>query len=202
MKSLSLLLFPFVFLTFSLQSKSRLGEYYFGFGLSSAGGGVGAELEGDMLNLSVNSLASDDADFSLSYSYGKLESNSTQNTLWSIDLDYLFHFENLIESKGIFLPYIGGGIGYFNDDEGLRLSEDGTNWNLIAGTEILLTDSLSVGVGAKLFGLWSDFSENDISLDLSVTWWINHIHGVALEYDYTLDREVDYLRLQYLYSWR
>ena len=112
------------------------------------------------------------------------------------------HFENLNETKGNIHPYIGGAIGYYNEDDGLRLSEDGTNWNLIAGTEILLTDSLSVGVGAKLFGLWSDFSENDMSLDLSVTWWINHIHGVALEYDYTLDREVDYLRLQYLYSWR
>ena len=40
-------------------SKSRLGEYYFGFGYAMADGGKGIDADGDFLNLSANSPASD-----------------------------------------------------------------------------------------------------------------------------------------------
>ena len=52
---------------------------------------------------------------------------------------------------------------------------------------------------SEAFGLWKDFY-NDFSV--GVTWWINETHGVAIDYDYTFNHEIDYLSLNYFYSWR
>ena len=50
--------------------------------------------------------------------------------------------------------------------------------------------------------LLADFGENDFIFDLGLTWWINDIHGVSLEYNRAFDQEVDFIGLKYLYSWQ
>ena len=65
MKSFALALISFLVLFNSAYSKSRLGEYYMGFGYAMADGGKNADIEGDFLSLSANSPASDSADFIL-----------------------------------------------------------------------------------------------------------------------------------------
>ena len=45
-------------------------------------------------------------------------------------------------------------------------------------------------------------SKNDFLFDLGLTWWINDVHGVALEYNHSFDQEVDFIGLKYLYSWQ
>ena len=53
-----------------VYGKSRLGEYYYGFGYSMLDGGKnGVDIEGDELSLSINSLASDFADFEIYLDY-------------------------------------------------------------------------------------------------------------------------------------
>ena len=66
----------------------------------------------------------------------------------------------------------------------------------------MFTEEVSLSLGASYLGVWTDFSSTDLAFDLGLTWWINDVHGVALEYSYAFDSEVDYVGLKYLYSWQ
>ena len=56
---LTLAAFALLFFTsFTLAAKSRLGEYYLGFGYSVIDGGKTVDLEGDAFQITANSIAS------------------------------------------------------------------------------------------------------------------------------------------------
>ena len=204
--------FTLLFVTsLSVDAKSRLGEYYLGFGYSIIDGGKTADLDGDAFQLSANSLASDSTDFILNFSYGRADSTLTDSNgtstvsdgkTFNIGLDYVYHYDENVFQNGMFRPYAGLGISYLNDDLGMTLGDDGFTWSFLAGTEILFTDNFSFMLGGRFMGLWSDFGENDFSLNTSLSYWINDIHGISLEYNRAFDQEVDFITLKYLYSWQ
>ena len=185
-----------------LNAKSRLGEYYLGFGYTIVDGGKGADLEGGLFDLSANSLASDSTDFILSLSYGEVESNATDDSTFSIGLDYVYHYDEYVFQNGMFRPFAGLGLSYVSDAMGARLGDDGMTWSFLGGTEILFTDNFSLLLGGRFIGLWSDFGENDFYLNAGFSYWINDVHGIALEYNRVIDRKVSFFGLKYLYSWQ
>jgi len=192
-----LMLSPFAF------SKSRLGEYYYGFGYSMLDGGKdGMNTEGDVLHLSANSLASDYADFKLYLDYANVEVGAQDKTSWNLGLDYIHRFDDFSLADGMLRPFIGGGIGYLKDNAQVRLIEDGFTWSILGGTEIMFTDELSLSIGGRLLGAWKEFSSTDFSFDLGLSWWIDDVHGVAFEYSHTMENEIDFIGLKYLYSWQ
>ena len=192
-----LMLSPFAF------SKSRLGEYYYGFGYSMLDGGKdGMNTEGDVLHLSANSLASDYADFKLYLDYANVEVGAQDKTSWNLGLDYIRRFDDFSLADGMLRPFIGGGIGYLKDNAQVRLIEDGFTWSILGGTEIMFTDELSLSIGGRLLGAWKEFSSTDFSFDLGLSWWIDDVHGVAFEYSHTMESEIDFIGLKYLYSWQ
>ena len=85
------------------------------FGVTRANGGNGIDVEGDAIALSVNTLASDSADFIFSFDYGKLETNASKDTSWSINADYVMQFGDADATHSLFRPYAGLGIGYLRD---------------------------------------------------------------------------------------
>ena len=202
MKSCALILLFLTTIFTSAFSKSRFGEYYLGFGYAMADGGQGAGIDGDFLNLSANSPASDSTDFILQFNYGNVDFNNADDSSWELGLDYVFHYDDYVFQNGMFRPFAGLGLSYLDDGPKVRLNDDGFTWNFLAGTEILFTEYLSLSLGGKFKGLWSDFGENDFLFDFGFTWWINDIHGVALEYNHSFDQEVDFIGLKYLYSWQ
>lgn len=185
-------------------AKSRLGEYYFGFGYAMANGGKGIDADGDFLNLSATSPASDSADFNLFLSYGNVdvESPAASGSSWELGLDFIYHYDEYVFQNGMFRPFAGVGLSYLSEDIKMRMGDDGFTWKFLAGTEILFTDYLSMSIGGNFKGLWSDFGENDFLLDIGLSWWITDVHGVAFEYNYAFDQEVDFIGLKYLYSWQ
>ena len=204
--------FALLFVTsLSVDAKSRLGEYYLGFGYSIIDGGKTADLDGDAFQFSANSLASDSTDFILNFSYGRADStlsdgNGTttvsDDTTFNIGLDYVYHYDENVFQNGMFRPYAGLGISYLGDDLGVTLGDDGFTWSFLAGTEILFTDNFSFMLGGRFMGLWSDFGDNDFSLNTGLSYWINDVHGISLEYNRAFDKEVDFITLKYLYSWQ
>ena len=203
MKILSSALILFFFSSTLSFSKSRLGEYYFGIGYSMLDGGKsGANLEGNALNLSANSLASDFSDFKIYLDYASVEHGVMDESLWNLGIDYISRFDELALADGMFRPFLGAGIGYLRDTTMTRLKEDGLTWSLLGGTEVMFTDELSLYLGGRLIGAWTDFSSNDFSFDLGFTWWIDDAHGVAFEYSHAIENEVDFIGLKYLYSWQ
>ena len=202
MKSSFFILLCLLFLTASSFSKSRLGEYYFGFGYDMVDGGKTGDIKGNFLNLSANSPASNSADFNLHFSYGNIDSNNTDDSSWELGLDYIYHYDDYVFQNGMFRPFAGLGVSYLGDTAKVRLPDDGFAWKFLAGTEILFTDYLSMSIGANFIGLWSNFGENDFTFDVGLTWWINDVHGVALDYNHAFDQEVDFIGLKYLYSWQ
>lgn len=179
--------------------KSRLGDYYLGFGYSNASGKK--DLEGDFLNFSANNPASDSTDFLLQFNYGNVDSNGGDNTSWDIALDYIYHYDEYVYQNGMFRPFAGIGVSYLDDGAKISMSEDGFTWKLLAGTEILFTEDFSMSLGGNFVGLWSDLNKNDFIVNVGLTWWVNEIHGVSLEYNHALDQEVNYIGFKYLYSW-
>ena len=198
-----LLFFSFVSLLLSFaNAKSKYGDYYLGFGLDFVEANDVASYDGESLSLFVNSLASDEADFHFTFDYGRLDGNTSKEAVWNLGVDYIYHLDNFSGADGMFRPYVGAGIGYLDDSAAISLAEDGFTWNLQAGTEILFTEEISLALGAKFFGLWSDFAETDFDLGVDLIWWVNDVHGVSLGYSHSFDREIDVIGLKYLYSWR
>ncbi len=207
MKILSVFLASSFFFSLVSFSKSRLGEYYFGFGYAMADGGKDLNADGDFLNLSANSPASDSADFNLFLSYGNVDYKDTlgadqSGTSWELGLDFIYHYDEYVFQNGMFRPFAGVGLSFLSEDAKLRMGDDGFTWKFLAGTEILFTDYLSLSIGGNFKGLWSDFGENDFLFDIGLSWWITDVHGVALEYNHAFDQEVDFIGLKYLYSWQ
>ena len=207
MKTLSVFLASSFFFSLVSFSKSRLGEYYFGFGYAMADGGKDLNADGDFLNLSANSPASDSADFNLFLSYGNVDYKDTlgadqSGTSWELGLDFIYHYDEYVFQNGMFRPFAGVGLSFLSEDAKLRMGDDGFTWKFLAGTEILFTDYLSLSIGGNFKGLWSDFGENDFLFDIGLSWWITDVHGVALEYNHAFDQEVDFIGLKYLYSWQ
>ena len=207
MKILSVFLASSFFFSIVSFSKSRLGEYYFGFGYAMADGGKDLNADGDFLNLSANSPASDSADFNLFLSYGNVDYKDTlgadqSGTSWELGLDFIYHYDEYVFQNGMFRPFAGVGLSFLSEDAKLRMGDDGFTWKYLAGTEILFTDYLSLSIGGNFKGLWSDFGENDFLFDIGLSWWITDVHGVALEYNHAFDQEVDFIGLKYLYSWQ
>ena len=192
-----------IFFSSLIHAKSRLGEYYYGFGYSMLDGGKnGADVEGDELSLSLNSPASDFADFEIYLEYASVEVGAQDDTAWTLGIDYLRRFDDMGIGNDMIRPFLGAGIGYLKDKAKARLKEDGMTWSIRGGAEILLNDQFSVSLGGRLLGAWTDFSETDFSFDLGVTWWVDEVHGVAFEYSYLTENEIDFIGLKYLYSWQ
>lgn len=202
MKAILSLLLCFVFLTPLLYSKSRLGEYYYGFGYAMAEGGKSGSLKGDFLNLTLNSPASDSADFIIGFNYGNVDVDLKDDTSWGIGLDYLVQYNEYVYENGMFRPFAGIGISYLDDGAKIRFADDGLSWKLLAGTEILFSEYFSISIGANFIGLLADLGENEFTVDVGITWWINDVHGIALEYNHAFDQELDLIGLKYLYSWK
>ena len=186
----------------TLDAKSRLGEYYLGFGYTFVDGGPKGDLEGDMLEISANSMASDSTDFIFNLSYANVEQNGTDDSVFQIGLDYVYHYDEYVFQNGMFRPFAGIGLSYLKDDKGVRLGDDGFTWSFLGGTEILFTDSFSFLLGGRFIGLWSDFGENDFSINTGITYWISDVHGIALEYNRAFDQKLDLVGLKYFYSWQ
>lgn len=186
-----------------VHSKSRLGEYYYGFGYSMLDGGKnGVDIEGDELSLSINSLASDFADFEIYLDYANIEMGVQDDTSWNLGIDYIGRLDDLGIGGGMLRPFLGAGIGYLKDKAKARLTEDGLTWSFRGGTELIFTDELSLSLGGKLLGSWTNFGSTDFCFNLGFTWWIDDVHGLAFEYSHTTENEIDFIGLKYLYSWQ
>ena len=160
MKNCLLIFGSFLFLTISIFSKTRQGEYFLGFGYATVESDKGFGIEGDFINLSVNSPASDSADFVLNFNYGSVNESSSDNTSWNLGLDYVFHYDDYIYEDGLFRPFAGIGLNYLDDGAKIRLNDDGFAYKFLVGTEVLFTDSFSLSLGGDFTGLLSDFSDN------------------------------------------
>ena len=84
----------------------------------------------------------------------------------------------------------------------LRLGDDGITWSLLAGSEVSLSRKLTLSLGARFTGLWSDFSENELNADAALIWWFNSMHGASVEYQRSVEAKLDYFTVRYLYSWQ
>ena len=189
----------------SLSAKSRLGEYYLGFGYSMADGDGGLQkASGDILSIMAESPASNTSDWRLGLEYGNYDMGPGQGneTSWRLGIDYLMYYDGHVDQNGMFRPYFGIGLGYLSDKANIRLDDNGFNWNFLVGSEMLFTDDLSMYFGGSFYGLWSNFGDNDWEWDVGFTWWINEIHGISLDYRRPAEADMNFIGLKYLYSWQ
>ena len=183
-------------------AKSKLGEYYYGFGYSLVDGDKGKNREGGFLRLLAYGPNDSESDLSVHLDYGSVESNASDITSLGLGINYLVHFEDLTGSNSPIHPYIGIGISYLDEESPILLAEDGFLWSIFLGSEFKVNRSISAYLGGKLYGLWSDFAVNDLILSTGTTWWIDNDHGVTFDYANYLDTELNQFTLQYLYSWK
>jgi len=195
-----LALLSVLFVTAS-SAKSRIGQYILGFGYSMAESGSD-EREGDFLRITAQAPNSSNSDLGVYLDYGTMEQNGSDASSWNLGADYLFNFNGVGGRSARFTPVLGAGVGYLDDETPIRLGEDGFTWSLLVGSEIQFSNSLSLNLGGRFFGLWSEFGENEFTADASINWWFNAVHGVSFEYQRAFEAELNYFTLKYLYSWR
>ena len=195
-----LALLSVLFVTAS-SAKSRIGQYVLGFGYSMAESGAD-DREGDFLRITAQAPNSSNSDLGVYLDYGTMEQNGSDASSWNLGADYLFNFNGVGGRSARFTPFLGAGVGYLDEETPIRLGEDGFTWSLLIGSEIQFSNYLSLSLGGRFFGLWSEFGENEFTADASINWWFNAVHGVSFEYQRAFEAELNYFTLKYLYSWR
>ncbi len=197
--------FPLALLTILIATtataKSRMGEYFLGFGYSMAESGSD-DREADFLRLTAQAPNGSNSDIAVYLDYGSMEQNGSDSSSWNIGADYIAYFNGIGGRSARLTPYLGAGVGYLDDERPIRLGEDGFTWSLLLGSEIQFSNSLSLHLGGRFFGLWSEFGENEFTADAAVTWWFDAFNGVSLEYQRAFEAELNYFTLKYLYSWQ
>ena len=202
MKSLFVLLLSLVSLSIHLTARNTLGEYFTGIGVSNYDTGKYADQKAWLLRLNATAPNDSTSDINIYLDYGQSRGVGNTGTSWNIGADILVYDENLFGNGSILHPYFGIGISYLDEEIPLRLPEDGFTWNVFSGAKILIKPSIAAHLGGQFWGLWSEFGENDFTLDTGLSWWIDYQNGVSLDYQYSLEHEVSYLTLKYLYSWQ
>jgi hypothetical protein len=195
-----LALLSVLFVTAS-SAKSRIGQYILGFGYSIADSGSD-EREGDFLRITAQAPNSSSTDLGVYLDYGTMKNDGQDASSWNLGVDYLLNFDGVGGRSARFTPVLGAGVGYLDDETPIRLGEDGFTWSLLVGSEIQFSNSLSLNLGGRFFGLWSEFGENEFTADASINWWFDAVHGISFEYQRALEAELNYFTLKYLYSWR
>ena len=183
------------------SAKSRIGQYVLGFGYSMAESGTD-DREGDFLRITAQAPNSSNSDLGVYLDYGTMKRAGQDASSWNLGADYLFNFNGVGGRSARFTPVLGAGVGYLDDETPIRLGEDGFTWSLLVGSEIQFSNSLSLNLGGRFFGLWSEFGENEFTADASINWWFDAVHGVSFEYQRAFEAELNYFTLKYLYSWR
>ena len=201
MKNLIPLALLSVVLITASSAKSRIGQYILGFGYSMADSGSDNR-EGDFLRISAQAPNSSSTDLGVYLDYGTMKNNGQDASSWNLGADYLFNFDGVGGRSARFTPFLGAGVGYLDDETPIRLREDGFTWSLLVGSEIQFSNSLSLNLGGRFFGLWSEFGETEFTADASINWWFDAVHGVSFEYQRAFEAELNYFTLKYLYSWR
>jgi len=183
------------------SAKSRIGQYVLGFGYSMAESGTD-DREGDFLRITAQAPNSSNSDLGVYLDYGTMKRAGQDASSWNLGADYLFNFNGVGGRSARFTPFLGAGVGYLDEETPIRLGEDGFTWSLLIGSEIQFSNYLSLNLGGRFFGLWSEFGENEFTADASINWWFNAVHGVSFEYQRAFEAELNYFTLKYLYSWR
>ena len=195
-----LALLSVLFVTAS-SAKSRIGQYVVGFGYSMAESGTD-DREGDFLRITAQAPNSSNSDLGVYLDYGTMKRAGQDASSWNLGADYLFNFNGVGGRSARFTPFLGAGVGYLDEETPIRLGEDGFTWSLLIGSEIQFSNYLSLNLGGRFFGLWSEFGENEFTADASINWWFDAVHGVSFEYQRAFEAELNYFTLKYLYSWR
>ena len=195
-----LALLSVLFVTAS-SAKSRIGQYILGFGYSMADS-RSDEREGDFLRITAQAPNSSSTDLGVYLDYGTMKNDGQDASSWNLGVDYLLNFDGVGGRSARFTPVLGAGVGYLDDETPIRLGEDGFTWSLLVGSEIQFSNSLSLNLGGRFFGLLSEFGENEFTADASINWWFDAVHGVSFEYQRAFEAELNYFTLKYLYSWR
>ncbi len=201
MKNLIPLALLSVLFVMASSAKSRIGQYVLGFGYSMAESGAD-DREGDFLRITAQAPNSSNSDLGVYLDYGTMKRAGQDASSWNLGADYLFNFNGVGGRSARFTPVLGAGVGYLDDETPIRLGEDGFTWSLLVGSEIQFSNSLSLNLGGRFFGLWSEFGENEFTADASINWWFDAVHGVSFEYQRAFEAELNYFTLKYLYSWR
>ena len=183
------------------SAKSKIGQYVLGFGYSIAESGSD-DHEGDFLRITAQAPNSSSTDLGVYLDYGTMKSGGQDASSWNLGADYLVNFSGIGGRSARLTPFLGAGIGYLDDESPIRLGDDGFTWSLLIGSEIQFSNSLSLNLGGRFFGLWSEFGENEFTADAGITWWFDAVHGVSFEYQRAFEAELNYFTLKYLYSWR
>jgi hypothetical protein len=201
MKFLSFFALLSIFSTISSHGKPRAGSYILGFGYSMAEGDAD-DREGDFFRLTAQAPNGPNSDVGVYLDYGTMKSGGQDASSWNVGADYLGNFSSIGGYSAQLTPYLGAGLGYLNDEKPIRLGDDGFTWSLLLGSEIKFSNSLSLNLGGRFFGLWSDFGENEFTADAAITWWFNNMHGASIEYQRAFEAEANYFTVRYLYSWQ
>ena len=202
MKSLFVLLLSLCSLSIHLSARNTLGEYYLGMGGSYYDTGKYADQQAWLLRLNATAPNDSTSDVNVYLDYGHGKGVGETGTSWNIGADILVHNENLFGANSMLHPYFGVGISYLDEELPLRLREDGFTWNIFTGAKITIQPTISAYFGGQFWGLWSELGENDFTVDTGLSWWIDYQNGVSVDYQYSLEHEVSYLTLKYLYSWQ
>jgi len=201
MKNLIPLALLSVLFVMASSAKSRIGQYVLGFGYSMAESGAD-DREGDFLRITAQAPNSSNSDLGVYLDYGTMKRAGQDASSWNLGADYLFNFNGVGGRSARFTPFLGAGVGYLDEETPIRLGEDGFTWSLLIGSEIQFSNYLSLNLGGRFFGLWSEFGENEFTADASINWWFDAVHGVSFEYQRAFEAELNYFTLKYLYSWR
>jgi hypothetical protein len=206
-KSSFFVLSIFLFCSSFCWSKTRLGNYYVGFGVGRFdhpsqrvdvnGTRQFKEMDGVIFDVDLNLPLSHAFDFNLNFARSDFSDDNFSMHHNQLDgaLFYSMHF--LERKTGFLLPYVGLGLQYSEtkDDKARYAGK------LHTGAEFYLSESLTFSPRISYVNSFMDLNNNHFEVDLSLTWLAMKRHALALRFSKNVEVQSSTIGLQYLHSW-
>jgi len=209
-------------------SETRLGNYFFGFGINGIehsrsywekdNNGTTwtpqeRNMEGFSFEMSLNIPLSDSFDLNLGVSRSDFSDDNVSDHLNQANADLIFRYNRIMRESGFLLPFVGIGVQYssykignWNSDQKFNSvhisNKEKFHLKVQTGAELYLNDEITLTPSMSYVNRLFLDAHNDFIFDVSLTWLATRRNALSLAFSKYVDSKASSIGLEYLHSWK
>ena len=200
-------------------SETRLGNYFFGFGINGIehsrsywekdNNGTTwtpqeRNMEGFSFEMSLNIPLSDSFDLNLGVSRSDFSDDNVSDHLNQANADLIFRYNRIKRESGFLLPFAGIGLQYssYKQDSIHFTNKEKFHLKVQTGAELYLNDEITLTPSMSYVNRLFLDAHNDFIFDVSLSWLATRRNALSLAFSKYVDSKASSIGLEYLHSWK
>jgi len=200
-------------------SETRLGNYFFGFGINGIehsrsywekdNNGTTwtpqeRNMEGFSFEMSLNIPLSNSFDLNLGVSRSDFSDDNVSDHLNQANADLIFRYNRIKRESGFLLPFAGIGLQYssYKQDSIHFTNKEKFHLKVQTGAELYLNDEITLTPSMSYVNRLFLDAHNDFIFDVSLTWLATRRNALSLAFSKYVDSKASSIGLEYLHSWK